>query len=115
MRACVRACARARACVCVCAKIQYYNYIICYFSGFNIYVIVGLVKRGFLTLVGETTDVQMTIIVTERLTDGQDDHDDSKAQFHHDDNFSSCCHRKQASVGENNNNNSYKALFSNQS
>ena len=90
-----------RACVCVCAKIQYYNYIICYFSGFNIYVIVGLVKRGFLTLVGEITDVQMTaivIIVIERLTDGQDDQDDSEAQFHHDDNFSSCCHRQQASV-----------------
>ena len=60
-RACVRACVCACVCVCVCVcvrGIQYYGYIICYFSGFNIYIIVGLVKRGSLTLVGEITDVE---------------------------------------------------------
>ena len=32
---------------------NYYDYIFYYFSGFNVYIIVGLVKRGVFTLVGE--------------------------------------------------------------
>ena len=44
MRACV--CVRARACVRACVRPKI-------FSGFNVCIIVDLVKRGVLTLVGE--------------------------------------------------------------
>ena len=52
-------------CVCVCVQqIQYYDYIIYYFGGFNKYIIVDLVKCGVLTL----RAIEMTAIIIINVT-----------------------------------------------
>ena len=66
VRACVRACVRVRV-----RRIQYYDYIIYYFRGFDAYIVIDLVYAVCSPLSGKYGATEMTAIIIIKPPHGQ--------------------------------------------